>query len=134
MRQKDQTGMGYLVAAGMSGFFAVFFGAFGSHVLRASLSEKAFSVFQTANAYHFWHTLALLAVALLRIARPKKFFTSSAIALLAGLFLFSGSLYLYAIYQIPVFARLAPLGGSAYMLGWLFLVLGSVRAFARSSE
>jgi uncharacterized membrane protein YgdD (TMEM256/DUF423 family) len=126
--------MVFLLAAGISGFFAVFFGAFGSHVLRAGLSEKAFSVFQTANAYHFWHTLALLAVALLRIARPQKFFTSSAVAMLAGLFLFSGSLYLYAIYQEPLFARLAPIGGTAYMLGWLFLVLGSVRAFAKRSE
>lgn len=130
MRRRNQTGMVYLVSAGISGFFAVFFGAFGSHVLKASLSEKAFSVFQTANAYHFWHTLALLVVASLKITRPQKFFTASAIALLIGLFLFSGSLYLHAIYQIPVLARLAPLGGSAYMLGWLFLVLGSVRAFA----
>lgn len=126
--------MGYMVFAGMSGFFAVFFGAFGSHILRGILSEKAFSVFQTANAYHFWHTLALLAVALLRLARPQKFFTWACIVYLAGIVLFSGSLYLYAIYQIPLLARLAPLGGSALMLGWLFLTIGSVRAFARRAE
>lgn len=123
--------MRFLLVAGISGFLAVFFGAFGSHVLKAMLGEKPFSVFQTANQYHFWHTLALLAVALLRIARPQKFFTVSASAFVAGLLLFSGSLYLYALYQEPVFARLAPLGGTAYMLGWLFLTLGSIRAFSQ---
>ena len=126
--------MRFILAAGISGFLAVFFGAFGSHVLKASLGEKFISVFQTANQYHFWHTLALLAVALVRIDRPQKFFTAACWAYLAGLLLFSGNLYLYAVYQQRIFAMLAPLGGAAYMLGWLFLTLGAVRAFSRSSK
>lgn len=126
--------MRLLVFTGISGFFAVFSGAFGSHILKASLGEKFFSVFQTANQYHFWHTLALLAVALLKISRPQKFFTASAFAFIFGLFLFSGSLYLYAIYQLKTFAMLAPLGGTAFMLGWLFFTLGSIREFSKKSE
>lgn len=122
--------MRFILTAGISGFLAVFFGAFGSHVLKASLGEKFFSVFQTANQYHFWHTLALLAVALMRIARTQRFFTAAAWAFVAGLLLFSGNLYLYAIYQHRIFAMLAPLGGTAFMLGWLFLTLGAVRAFS----
>ncbi|MBX3724234.1 MAG: DUF423 domain-containing protein [Turneriella sp.] len=125
--------MRLLVFAGVSGFFAVFFGAFGSHVLKASLSEKSFSVFQTANQYHFWHTLALLAVAFIRVSRPQKFYTASAAAFISGLALFSGSLYLYAVYQIKTFAMLAPLGGAAFMLGWLFFVLGTIREFSKKS-
>ena len=126
--------MRFILTAGLSGFLAVFFGAFGSHVLKASLSDKFFSVFQTANQYHFWHTLALLAVALMRISRPQKFFVASAWAFIAGLLLFSGNLYLYAIYQHRTFALLAPLGGTAYMLGWLFLTLGAVRAFSANEK
>lgn len=121
--------MRFFIAAGVSGFLAVFFGAFGSHILKASLGEKFFSVFQTANQYHFWHTLALLAVLLLRVYKPQKFFTASAISFLVGLILFSASLYLYAVTQQRVFALLAPFGGASFMLGWLFLTLGSIRAF-----
>lgn len=125
--------MRFLVTAGISGFLAVFFGAFGSHILKATLSEKFFSTFQTANQYHFWHTLALLMTAFLRLQYPQKFYTAAAVAFLAGLFLFSGSLYLYAIYAERVFAMIAPLGGAAYMVGWLFLILGSIRQFARKA-
>ncbi len=119
------------VLAGIAGFLAVFFGAFGSHVLKSMLSEKSFSVFHTANQYHFWHTLAIFAVAILRDRHPHKFFTFSISFFSAGLILFSGSLYLYAIYSEKVFAMVAPLGGTAYMLGWLFLVLGSIRVFSK---
>lgn len=125
--------MRLLVFAGISGFFAVFFGAFGSHVLKASLGEKLFSVFQTANQYHFWHTLALLAVALLKIPRPQRFYTASAAAFISGLVLFSGSLYIYAIYQNRIFAMITPLGGVAFMLGWLFFTLGSIREFSKKA-
>lgn len=123
--------MNAFVIAGICGFFAVFFGAFGSHILKSMLSEKFFSVFQTANQYHFWHTLAIFGVAMLRDARPHRFFTISIAAFVVGLILFSGSLYLYAIYAVKFFALLAPLGGTSFMLGWLFLILGSVRVFAR---
>lgn len=119
------------VLAGVAGFFAVFFGAFGSHVLKATLGEKFFSVFQTANQYHFWHTLAILAVAILRERHPHRLYTLSIAFFTAGLILFSGSLYLYAIYTERFFAIIAPLGGTAFMLGWLFLVLGSIRVFSR---
>lgn len=125
--------MRIFVAAGVSGFLAVFFGAFGSHVLKDTLGGKFFSVFQTANQYHFWHTLAMLAIAILQAQYPRKFFKAAAISHLTGLFLFSGSLYLYAIYQNKLFAHIAPLGGVAFMLGWLFLVLGSIRQFSRNT-
>jgi len=123
--------MRLFVFAGVSGFLAVFFGAFGSHVLKARLGEKFFSVFQTANQYHFWHTLALLALAILMLSRPQKFFKMSAAFFVAGLMLFSGNLYAYAISSERVFALLAPLGGVSLMLGWLFLIWGSIRAFGQ---
>ena len=119
------------VLAGIAGFFAVFFGAFGSHVLKSMLSEKSFSVFHTANQYHFWHTLAIFAVAILRDKYPHKFFTFSISFFSVGLILFSGSLYLYAIYNEKILAMLAPLGGTAFMVGWLFLILGSIRVFSK---
>ncbi len=118
------------VVAGICGFLAVFFGAFGSHVLKATLGEKFFSIFQTANQYHFWHTLAILGVAILAERRPQRFFTFSQVFFVVGLFMFSGSLYLYAIYNTKIFAMLAPIGGTAFMIGWLFLILGSIKAFA----
>lgn len=125
--------MRILVTAGVSGFLAVFFGAFGSHILKGSLDAKFFSIFQTANQYHFWHTLALLLTAFLRLQYPQRFFSAAAIAFISGLFLFSGSLYLYAVYAERIFAMIAPLGGASFMVGWLFLVLGSIRQFANKA-
>jgi len=121
-----------IIFCGISGFFAVFFGAVGSHILRSHISEKMFASFITANQYHFYHTLALLAVSILNQQFKQKFFTYSKIAFIAGLIFFSGSVYLHAVTShdgASFFARVAPFGGVAYMLGWLFLALGSIRVY-----
>jgi uncharacterized membrane protein YgdD (TMEM256/DUF423 family) len=123
--------MRLFVFVGVSGFLAVFLGAFGSHVLKASLGEKFFSVFQTANQYHFWHTLTLLALAILMLSRPHKFLKMSATFFITGRLLFSGNLYVYAMSTERIFAMLAPLGGVSLMLGWLFFVWGSIRIFGQ---
>jgi len=112
---------------------AVFFGAFGSHVLKVRLGEKLFSVYQTANQYHFWHTLALLFVAYLQTSKQQRFLLASLWSYLVGLILFSGGLYLYAVTGgMREFAMIAPLGGAAFMLGWLFLLLGVLRISAEA--
>lgn len=118
--------MAFVALAGISGFLAVLLGAWGAHSLKPMLSEKAFSVFKTASEYHFWHTLALLATALLRFQNPHKLFTAAACAFVLGLLLFCGSLYAVA-FGIPKAGTIAPVGGLTLSAGWLFLALGAAR-------
>lgn len=108
-----------LIATALSGALAVSLGAFGAHALDKTLTAEALRVYHTANQYHFWHTLALAFCALSagRPARKK----AAQIAFAIGLFLFSGSLYLYAVSGLRFLAMITPLGGVALIVGWLCL-------------
>jgi uncharacterized membrane protein YgdD (TMEM256/DUF423 family) len=100
----------------------VVLGAFGAHALRARLGAEALSVWQTAVQYHFWHALALLAVAL---AGSGPWFKTAAWLLIAGVLLFSGSLYALA-FGLPL-GMVTPLGGLALILGWLAFAVAALR-------
>jgi uncharacterized membrane protein YgdD (TMEM256/DUF423 family) len=102
----------------------VVLGAFGAHALKAQLSAEALSIWQTAVQYHFWHALALLAVAL---AGSGPWFKVSAWLLIAGLFLFSGSLYALALGAPRGLGMVTPLGGLALILGWLAFAVAAIR-------
>jgi uncharacterized membrane protein YgdD (TMEM256/DUF423 family) len=100
-------------------FLAVAAGAFGAHALRASLAPELFAVYQTAVQYHFWHALGLLAVGVLLALRPAD--GSLAVAawlLVAGVMLFSGSLYALALTGIRGLGAVTPIGGVAFLAAW----------------
>ena len=79
-------------------------------------------VFQTAVQYHFYHTLVLLVVAILLLRYPQQsVLIASASLLIAGLLLFSGSLYLLALSGVRWLGAVTPLGGVAFLLAWLLL-------------
>ena len=83
----------FLVIAALSGFLAVALGAFGAHGLRDRLAPDLMAVYQTAVQYHFYHTLVLLAVAILLLRYPQQgVLVASGSLLVLGLLLFSGSL------------------------------------------
>jgi uncharacterized membrane protein YgdD (TMEM256/DUF423 family) len=102
---------------------AVIFGAFGAHGLRDRLDASSRDIYETAVIYHFFHALGLLIVSLM----PKSGFLSQGQAswicglLAAGILLFSGSLYVLAITRIPWLGAITPLGGIAFIAGWLVL-------------
>lgn len=117
----------FLSIAAASGFLAVALGAFGAHALRGSLDATAFEVFQTAVQYHFTHTLALLAVALLcRAGSPSRSLCAAGYAFCLGLLVFCGSLYLLSVTGIRWLGAVTPLGGLAFLCGWLLLLKGSL--------
>ena len=97
-------------------------GAFGAHALKARLGVDALSVWQTAVQYHFWHALALLAVAL---AGAGPWFRAAGWLFFAGVLLFSGSLYALA-FGIPA-GVITPLGGLALILGWVAFAIAALR-------
>ena len=111
-----------LSAAALAGFLAVALGAFGAHGLKERLAPDMMAVFQTAVQYHFYHALALLLVASLMLSKPATSGLGlSAACFVTGPLLFSGSLYLLAVTGVRWLGAITPLGGLAFLIGWLAL-------------
>src|SRR5262245_47343178 len=111
---------GWLVAGGASGFLAVAAGAFGAHAL-ADIIAPNVETYRTAAQYHLIHSLALVVVGLLRDRRQSMQLSLAAWSFLAGIVLFSGSLYALALSGIRQLGAITPLGGVAFLGGWLAL-------------
>ncbi len=115
--------------AGAALGFAVMLGAFGAHGLRGKLDAYSMGVYERAVLYHFIHALGLLVVS----ALPKLgVITESAgtwicALLAAGIVIFSGSLYVLAISGVRTFGAITPIGGLAFIAGWLLLALAAFR-------
>lgn len=113
----------WIPLAGILGFLAVGIGAFGAHGLKEILSPEMKVVFETGNKYHFYHSLALLAVGILgsRDPHPSKCLRLSGWFFAIGIFVFSGTLYTLAITEIRILGAVTPIGGVSFLLGWFFL-------------
>lgn len=111
----------FLLLAAFSGFTSVALGAFAAHGLRHQLSPESLAVFQTGVQYQQLHTLVLLAVALLLQRQAGRLLTLSGGFFVAGMLLFSGSLYALTLTGFGKLGIITPLGGVAFMLGWLLL-------------
>ncbi len=121
---------GFTLIAALNGFMAVLCGALGAHALKSQLGEKALVTWQTAVEYHFYHTLALLLVSVLLMQganRSARWLLSSGWLFIAGMVLFSGALYVYALSGVVLFAHVAPFGGLSLMLGWLVLAVAALK-------
>ena len=109
-----------LTLAALLAFVAVALGAFGAHALKTRIAPDLQAVWQTAVLYHGWHALALLGVGLLILHFPDRAgFAWAGWLFVAGIALFSGSLYALALTGVKSFGALAPIGGIAFLIGWL---------------
>jgi uncharacterized membrane protein YgdD (TMEM256/DUF423 family) len=110
-------------------FVAVALGAFGAHALKGRLTSDMTSVWQTAVQYHAWHALALFALGLLMLHFPERAGLGLAGWLfVAGILLFSGSLYVLALTGVRGLGAVTPFGGVAFLAGWAVLVWAISRA------
>jgi uncharacterized membrane protein YgdD (TMEM256/DUF423 family) len=117
----------YLGAAA-AGFLGVAFGAFGAHALRARLSPEMLAVFETGVRYQMYHAFAAIAAAWAFARWPKRVFGTAGVLFLAGIVVFSGSLYALALTGERWLGAITPLGGLAFLAGWLCLAWGVRRA------
>jgi len=104
-----------------SGFLAVAAGAFGAHALRARLSSEYLAVFETAARYQMYHALGLFAVAWAVNRWPGTLPQWAGWLFVAGTVLFSGSLYVLALTGLRWLGAITPVGGVAFLAGWLCL-------------
>jgi uncharacterized membrane protein YgdD (TMEM256/DUF423 family) len=118
----------WILAASVNGLLAVAAGAAASHLFAADAHRIA--LMSTAAQYAMYHALALIALAALAArgaGRVERFLAAAGWLFLAGTVLFSGSLYLLALTGTPVFAQVTPIGGIAFMLGWISLGISAGR-------
>ena len=109
-------------------FLAVALGAFAAHALKGSLSEDLRAVFETGVRYQAWHALGLFAVGWLAARFPEsRGVVWAGWAFLAGILLFSGSLYALSLTGIRKFGAVTPIGGLFFLAGWLCLLVGPYR-------
>ncbi len=109
---------------------AVCLGAFGAHGLKSRLDAYSMSVYEKAVFYHFVHALGILLVALLARTGAISLAGQTRVAwlLAIGIAIFSGSLYALAISGVRMLGAITPIGGLAFIAGWLVLVYEAVRA------
>jgi uncharacterized membrane protein YgdD (TMEM256/DUF423 family) len=106
----------------------VLLGAFGAHGLRERLTPEMLAVFETGVRYHLVHGLAVMTVALAAARWPSALITSAGWLFVAGIVIFSGSLYVLSITGIRWLGAITPVGGLCFTIGWLVLALGAMRA------
>lgn len=117
----------FCLGSGLAGL-AVVLGAFGAHGLRRRVPPDLLAVFETGVRYHFYHALALLAVAWAASRWPSAAVTASGWLFACGIAVFSGTLYALAMSGARWLGAITPLGGLALVAGWVLLAWGVARA------
>lgn len=117
----------YMCAAA-AGFTGVALGAFAAHALKARLAPDMLGVFETGARFQMYHAFALVAAAWGWARWRGRAFSAAGVLFVAGIALFSGSLYLLAVTGVRALGIVTPVGGLALLLGWLCLVWGAWRA------
>lgn len=96
-------------------------GAFGTHALEGQLSEDLVNIFETGARYQLIHALALLATAWASTRWSEKHTAIAGWAFVVGILIFSGSLYALSLSNVRVLGAITPIGGAAFIVGWLML-------------
>lgn len=119
-----------LITASLAGLLAVVLGAFGAHGLKPLVSAYQLGIWEKGVQYQFYHTIALMFCVLLMLDSDSAYLQRAAYCFMAGMLLFSGSLYLLAtndMNHIPtmILGPLTPIGGLFFIAGWAFLMLSA---------
>ncbi len=114
----------FFLMGSISALMAVVLGAFGAHGLKGRLTTEMLNAFEVGVRYQMYHALALLAAAWALSRWPRAEVTAAGWLFLAGTIIFSGSLYLLSLTGVRWIGVITPIGGVAFLFGWLSLVWG----------
>ena len=118
----------FLVAGCIAALLAVAAGAFGAHALKTRLSPEMLAVFKTGVEYQYYHAFGLILVGLAVIHLPEsRALRGAGMTMLAGIVLFSGSLYLLALSGATWLGAVTPLGGACFMVAWALFAGAFIR-------
>ena len=112
----------------LSAFICVAAGAFGAHALKQVLDTDMLAVYHTAVDYQFFHSIGLIVIGTLHKISPRHCHSLAAWAMLAGIIIFSGSLYILSTTGIKWLGMITPIGGVSFLAAWLILALSYLAA------
>lgn len=118
----------WIAVGAVNATLSVAAGAFGAHALKARLSPEMLTIFETGARYHMYHALGLVLVGLFASVRPNANVSPAGWAMLAGIVLFSGSLYALALSGVRVLGAITPLGGLGFLVGWALFAWAALRS------
>ena len=120
-----------LIAAGVFGATGVVAGAFASHGLGSLVEPRLVAIFATAANYQLLHAVAILAlIALVQHQTAGRWAVLSALGFVFGILVFSGSLYIRVLADIPALGAITPIGGLGFILGWVGVIVTGWRSVA----
>ena len=120
----------FIIAGAVNAAIAVMLGAFGAHALKEKLSERYLAIWETAVQYQMFHALGLIVVGILMsssLLGPISQLNWAGWFLLVGIIIFSGSLYVLSLTGIGVLGAITPIGGVAFIVGWIMLILAALK-------
>ena len=118
----------FFVIGALSAFIGVAAGAFGAHGLKSRMSTEMLSVFEVGVRYQMYHAFALIIAAWVQAKWPSSLVTTGGWFFAIGTIFFSGSLYLMSVSGVRWFGAITPLGGLAFLAGWVCIAWGAWRA------
>ncbi|MBD7938776.1 MULTISPECIES: DUF423 domain-containing protein [Cytobacillus] len=118
----------FIIIGAIFAFLAVAFGAFGAHALEGKVVGKYMDNWQTAVQYQMFHAIGIFIVALLLSKMPdSSLLTWSGWLMAFGILFFSGSLYILALTKISILGAITPIGGVAFLIGWVLILVFAVK-------
>ena len=120
----------FIIAGAVNAALAVALGAFGAHALKEKLSEHYLAIWETAVQYQMFHALGLIAVGILMsssLLGPSAQLSWAGYLLLAGIIIFSGSLYALSLSGVGILGAITPIGGVAFIVGWVMFIIAAVK-------
>ncbi|WP_033541346.1 DUF423 domain-containing protein [Planococcus sp. CAU13] len=121
----------FLIAGAVNALLSVAFGAFGAHMLEGRVADKYLDTWQTAVQYQMFHSIGLIIVGILMSSTLIGSLGSLSWAgylMLAGIIIFSGSLYVLSLTGISILGAITPIGGVAFIAGWVMLIIAAMKA------
>ncbi|ANU14080.1 putative small membrane protein [Planococcus halocryophilus Or1] len=121
----------FLIAGAVNALLSVAFGAFGAHLLEGRVADKYLDTWQTAVQYQMFHSIGLMVVAILMSSSLLGSLGSlnwAGYLMLAGIIIFSGSLYVLSLTGISILGAITPIGGLAFIAAWVMIVVAAVKA------
>ncbi|KKB36473.1 DUF423 domain-containing protein [Bacillus thermotolerans] len=118
----------FIIIGAISAFFSVALGAFGAHGLEGKVEPKYLETWQTGVQYQMFHAAGLILVGLLiGQVQASSLLNWSGWLMLIGTVIFSGSLYALTLSGVKVLGAITPIGGVAFLAGWVLLVLAALK-------
>ncbi len=118
----------FLILGALNALLSIALGAFGAHGLEGKLSEHMMDVYRKAVQYHMMHSLGLIFVALLsERLTGTNLVNWAGWVMLAGIIIFSGSLYVLSMTGISALGAITPIGGIAFLISWFLIILAAIK-------